>query len=234
MLKAKLLALCVCPALLTPPAILAVNRPARHAVAHVLHRAADRLDHKPAARPAIVAPAEYASLPCSPILAAGDGGLLPAGPGLAGLTPGGLPLPDLTRVADSGSLFPVGYYGSSGAGGGGFGPAGGGGGSAPGGGTSPGGGTTPGGPGSPSDTSPPSVTPTSPIGGGSTPLPPETGGTPPIGSVPGSGGTSNGTVPEPAAWALMIIGFGAIGGIFRFNQRYQLVRRVANGAAGED
>lgn len=44
MIKAKLLALCVCPAVATPPAIVAASPPARHAVARAVLHVADRLD----------------------------------------------------------------------------------------------------------------------------------------------------------------------------------------------
>ena len=67
MIKNHLMALCVCPALLAPPAVLAVNTPARHAVAHVLHLAADRLDRHPAARASPAA--EFAALSCTPTFA---------------------------------------------------------------------------------------------------------------------------------------------------------------------
>lgn len=134
---------------------------------------ADNLDHAPRAHPAIVAPQQYAALPCAPVLVAGDGGLLATGaPGLSGFAPGGLPLPD-TR-GENGGFTPVSY------GGGGYGG-------------SSGGGTGP------------------VAGGGSGGTPPGTGET----HVPGSGGTSNGSVPEPAAWMLMITGFGTVGTILR-------------------
>lgn len=91
MLKAKLLAMCVCPAVLAPPAILAVHRPARHAVSHLLQRTAHRLDARipavvPAPKPAI----QYASAPCAPTIAdAGGAGTAPTvgRVGLAVLSP---------------------------------------------------------------------------------------------------------------------------------------------------
>ncbi len=88
MIKAKLIALCVCPAVTAPPAIMAVSPPARHAVAYVLHRAARRLDHTPraAAQPPLVA-ALAAPAPCPPVIAASAaagqqvGANLPTDPG---------------------------------------------------------------------------------------------------------------------------------------------------------
>ena len=62
--SAKLIAMCVCPALAAPPAIMAVSPPARHRVAHALHRAADRLEPRHALAQAA------ASLPCAPVIAA--------------------------------------------------------------------------------------------------------------------------------------------------------------------
>ena len=61
------------------------------------------------------------------------------------------------------------------------------------------------------------VVTTTPPGGGS-------GGTPPGG---GSGGTPNpvGAVPEPASWALMILGFGVVGASMRRKRR----QSIANG-----
>lgn len=193
MLKAKLFAMCVCPVLAAPPAILAVHKPARHAVARVLQRTAARLDDRPLA---IVQP-QLAELPCVPILAdTGGGGV----PGLGGFAPGGLGLPTLagpaTQIAQV-APGPFGGFFSGGGGGGGGNFGGGGGGSGGGGGLGGSGG-----------------------GGGS-----GGAGSAPGLPVPGSGGTSNGTVPEPAAWALMITGFGLIGGVMRFRVRYKLVRR---------
>ena len=71
MLKAKIAALCVCPALVAPPVIVAVHKPARHAVAHLLQRAANRLDGTPAP---VAPPIQYANLPCAPTLADAGGG----------------------------------------------------------------------------------------------------------------------------------------------------------------
>lgn len=75
MLKAKVLAMCVCPAAVAPPAILAFHPPARHAVAHALHNAANHLDNRPTATAA-------AAAPCLPALAGGvpGDGLLGGGP----------------------------------------------------------------------------------------------------------------------------------------------------------
>lgn len=62
--------MCVCPVAVAPPAILALHAPARHAVARIMHRAANRLDHK------ADAVGEYrpvAELPCAPSIAGGTG-----------------------------------------------------------------------------------------------------------------------------------------------------------------
>lgn len=120
MLRTKLLAMCVCPALLAPPTILAVHKPARKAVARVLHRTADRLDRR--STPAVPV-TQYAALPCAPVLAGtGDGLLLGAG-GFGG----GLPVTSLTGFGgDNGSstgggapAMPVSGGGFVGGGGGG-------------------------------------------------------------------------------------------------------------------
>jgi len=128
MLKAKLVALCVCPAVLAPPAIVAVHRPTRHAVAHLLQRAAHRLDNGvPAASPA---PAQYANIPCAPTFAdtAGTGVPTIGGVGLATLLPpDGAIYGDASR-AGSGSGGGGGFF----LGGGGGGAGGGGGGGVPG------------------------------------------------------------------------------------------------------
>lgn len=125
--------MCVCPALVATPAVLAVHKPARHAVARSLHRLADNLDAAPRAR--AVPAVQYASLPCEPVLAGGpSGSLLDAslpgglgGPGLGGPLAFGGPQPGRTLA----------YSGTPSVGSGGFGVPGGGGG-AGGGGTVPG------------------------------------------------------------------------------------------------
>ena len=61
MISAKLAALCLCPALAATPALIATHPKARHAVAHILHRAADGLE-----APVAAAPVRFASAPCAP------------------------------------------------------------------------------------------------------------------------------------------------------------------------
>lgn len=61
MISAKLAALCLCPALVATPAVIATHPKARHAIAHILHRAADGLE-----APAAAAPVRFASAPCAP------------------------------------------------------------------------------------------------------------------------------------------------------------------------
>lgn len=125
------------------------------------------------------------------------GGGLPGGAGGGG----GSSLTNLAPGApggESGGGFPFGGFGPalSGGGGGGF-PGGGGGGGGSGGG---GGGGLP--------------------GGGGTP-----GGGTPGGGVPGGGGgvtppgpPSTSNAPEPAAWVLMVAGFGLAGGAIRYHR----------------
>lgn len=73
MIKAKLLAMCVCPALGAPPAILAVSPPARHVVVHALQHAARRLDHHvPSLGPAPGTALAAAAPPCAPAIALSD------------------------------------------------------------------------------------------------------------------------------------------------------------------
>lgn len=188
MVSSKLVALCVCPALLAPPVVLAVNKRARHAVARVLHRAANRLDHAPDP-----APVQYAALPCAPTFAGdGDGVLLPAG-GLGSFRP----LDNRFASAspgDGGGFTPVSF------GGGGHGGGSGG---------NPGGGGTGGPVVAPASPSPPIagggdnggeiVRPTSP-----TVRPPASQTNVPVA-----------TVAEPRTWAMLIAGFGAVGAALR-------------------
>lgn len=164
MLKAKLLAMCVCPAVLAPPAIIAVHKPARHAVAHLLQRAALRLDDRVAA-PSAAPVVQYANIPCAPTLADAGGAAVPSigGVGLASLVPEGAIYGDASHPGGG-----IGFGG-----GGGFIGGGGGGGT---GGSGGGGVTTPGLPGTPLTTPPPA-------GGGIGGMtPPSTGAT--MGSVP--------------------------------------------------
>jgi hypothetical protein len=190
MLKAKLVALCVCPAVLAPPVIIAVHRPARHAVAHLLQRAAHRLDDRV---PAIVsAPAtQYANIPCSPTLAdaavGGGGAPMTGGIGLASLAPADQSIyGDASRPGNGigGGGFFVGGGGASG--GGGFGGGGGGG---------SGGGKLSSGP----ILGPVSTPPATILSGGI------------AGMIPPSVGSTMGSVPEPATWALLVTGFGVVG-----------------------
>lgn len=104
MINSKLVALFVCPALIAPPVVLSVNKHARHAVARVLHRAANGLD-----RSRRSVPVQYAALPCVPTFAGSGGGegLVPAG-GLSSFGPLGAGTPS---VADGGRSAPVGYGG---------------------------------------------------------------------------------------------------------------------------
>jgi hypothetical protein len=138
-------------------------------------------------------PAEASGLDL-PLGGFGNIGALGGGGGVIGLPPG---------TGGSGG----GGSGSSGGGGGGGGGSGGGGGGS-GGGSSGGGGTTGTGGGGGSGSGPV-------IG-----LPPTTGGG---GSTTGPGGLGGGDVqpgvPEPATWALMVIGVGAIGGLMRRGRR---------------
>ena len=83
MIKVKVLAMCVCPAAVVPPTILAVSPPARHAFAHVLHHAANRLDHKalPHGEQRLAL-----ALPCTPSIVAGGTGMPVTGGGIIGST----------------------------------------------------------------------------------------------------------------------------------------------------
>lgn len=182
MLKTKLLALCMCPAVLAPPAILAVHQPARHAVAHLLQRAAHRLDDHV---PAIEAPGpsiRYAEIPCAPTLAeaGGAGGSRLALDGFfASLLPtNGLVYGDASRYG-SGIGFGGGVLGiGAGIGGGGGGVTGS---------FSPIG--TPG--------TPPTVATLRP-------------GDQTIATRPSRVGPTA-SVPDPSTWALLMTGFGAVG-----------------------
>ena len=195
MLKAKLLAMCVCPALLTPPAILAVHKPARHAVAHLLHRAAEHLDQAP--------PPMVAAVDCLPVVA---GGVAPEGVPPVGeiALPAGLAAP-VGGYSGSSALYPATYTGGPGGGfvGGGPGSFGGGGGGGGGGGVTPG----------TISSSLPNTGTSSSMPEGTSPPTPKTSGTP-VTSL----STPSATVPEPAAWLLMVIGFGAVGVAVRTRQ----------------
>ena len=123
MIKSKVLAMCVCPALAAPPTILAVSPPARHAVVHVLHHAANRLERHVAPFP--TAP-QTAAIPCAPSLAAADGSSPVAGSavggGLGGLSAVGLAnLGDVSGDRSSGQSADgnYDYYGGGGGRGGG-------------------------------------------------------------------------------------------------------------------
>lgn len=211
MLKAKVLAMCVCPVIAAaPPTVLAVHAPARHAVAHLLHRAAHRLDPTPVAAPA-PAPLIAAALPCAPSLAAGGGlpvvGGTVIGAGVDGIGPIG--------NASDGSAR-LGYAAAVGGGGGGTGGFGGGGGLGGGGAGALGGGAP--------------VSSQLPIASGSSPVLPASTG--PLGGMtgplPSGSGSAVSGAPEPAAWAFMLTGFGLVGAFARTG------RPLATGAAGED
>ena len=200
MLRAKIAALCVCPALIAPPVIVAVHKPARHAVAHLLQRAANRLDGTPAP---VAPPLQYANIPCAPTLAdAGGGG--GGAPAIGGLGPTSLaalesgPFGDASHpgngitLANGGGGGGSGFFGGGGGGGGGIG--GGGGGVIGGGG---GGGVIGGG------------------GGGPTILPPVSSPVSPPISAPGTG---TGSVPDPETWALLATGFAVVGVGLRYKR----------------
>ncbi len=196
MLKAKLVALCVCPAVLAPPAIVAVHRPTRHAVAHLLQRAAHRLDHGvPAALSLAAAP--DAKVSCIPTLAdAAGSGDVPTigGVGLVSLVP-----------ADGAILGDASRGGNGPGSGGGFFPGGGGGGGASGGGFGGGGGVS---------TNMPGITTSAvltPVSIGST-----VSGN--VGGLPPSVGSTMGSVPEPGTWALLVTGFGVVGVGLRYKR----------------
>ncbi len=223
MIKAKVLAMCVCPVIAAPPAIIAVHPPARHAIAHLLHRAARRLDPAPVVRSA------PGPLPCAPSLAAGDGAL----PVVGGALLNGAPPVQLVSAplgGGIGSLYPADLGPSGGGGGfygGGAGLTGGGG---VGGSVGSIGGAGPGGPqpgGSGSTTTPAGGTAPGTVG---LPI-----GVPPVGIGPGgvlppTGATAVSGAPEPSAWVFLVIGFGLVGAIARARP----IGRRATGAAGED
>ena len=136
MLPAKLAALCLCPALVATPAVIATHPKARHAVAHLLQRAADRLE-----TPYRASPTQFASAPCVPGATAGglgDGLAAPLSSFAAGSALGIpiLPMPAGDLGSDVPGLTAFNPGGGSGgvAGGGGFGGSGGGGGGGGGGG----------------------------------------------------------------------------------------------------
>ena len=200
MLKAKLLAMCVCPVLATPPAILAVHLPARHAVAHLLRRVAHRLDAS--AKPDT--PAAVA-VPCTPVVA--GGGAVPVG-GLGDLAGGtgivpvwsptlaGSPISGYTGVDNfgGGNVGGGGYTGGNVGDGGGFGgPSGGP--SGPAGGSSGG-----------------AISPVSPPG---LPVP----GTPTAGLLPIGPVTQISGAPEPTTWLFLVVGFGLVGALVRTTRR---------------
>ena len=236
MFKAKVLAMCVCPVLAAPPAILAVHAPARHAVARVLHRAAQRLDG-PAhhTQHAIAA----APLPCAPSLVTAGGGLPVVGGGIIGGGPvAPVALADLGPLGGGsggggGSPFPGGYGSGGGGyyGGGGYGSGGGGGGGG-GGGYGSGGGSGSGGGGGSNPTAP-ATTPvaTAPIlpgtgapivGGGPVSVTPVVL-SPIVPPVSGPASTPVSGAPEPEEWALMVVGFGLIGALVRRRRRGTLI-----------
>ncbi len=217
MIRSKLLALCVCPAVAAPPAILAVHAPARHAVAHLLHHAANRLDgpHRASAPAPVVAAA--LPLPCAPSLAAEGGGLPVVGGGLIG----GGDLPSPAMANGGGVTFTT--AGITAGIGGGFAGGGGGGGGAGGGGSggSGGGGGTPSGPG---------INPGGAIG--ETAMVPLIGPTGP--SVPIATGSpiAISGAPEPATWVFLVTGFGLVGAIARRATRSRPAAEPARPSAG--
>ncbi len=101
MFSAKMAALCLCPALVATPAVIATHPKMRHAVAHFVHRAADRIDPPviAAAEPIGHCPASYASEGPG-----GQGSSTPAG--LTGLAP-----QDLSALQGAGAPIGGGYSG---------------------------------------------------------------------------------------------------------------------------
>ena len=117
MIRAKVLAMCVCPAAVVPPTILAVSPPARHAFAHALHHAANRLDHKalPYAEQRLAT-----ALPCAPSIVAGRTGLPVTGGDVIGGTGAALAssppadTPSIFAANDSANRFGYGVGGYGG------------------------------------------------------------------------------------------------------------------------
>lgn len=188
MIRAKVLAMCVCPVVAAPPTLLALHPPARHAVAHMLHRAARRLDHEPTPAPLAAA----VPLPCAPSLASADGELPVVGGALIG---GNNEVGPLAFANNSPSTGIGGGYGGGGFFGGGSGGSGVGGG---------GGGTSGTGP---------SVVPTGVTPVGVTPVV----GVPftPPGALPIGAPVQVSGAPEPATWLFLVVGFGLVGAITR-------------------
>ena len=199
MLTSKLVALCVCPALLAPPVVLAVHKPARHAVARILHRAANRLDHGPAVHSAPVA-----AVPCQPTFGEAGGGL-PGSDQLGGDVPIGFGSPSdaggtATGFGYSSSLSSQGSGYATASGGGGLGA----------------------GLGSNSASSPGSSNGSNP--GSVALLPPGSSLQP---SLPGEIDVPVSGVPEPESWALMIVGFGLVGSAVRWRTISHLKKRAS-------
>ena len=98
MISAKLAALCLCPTLVATPIVVATHPKIRHAVAHMMHRAADRLE-----APRASSPVQLAAAPCAPGVSPGSlsaGSAAPllsdfgsAGPGVDALS---IPLADVS------------------------------------------------------------------------------------------------------------------------------------------
>ena len=190
MIRSKLLVMCVCPALAAPPAILALSPPARHAMAHVLHRAANHLDHHETPVPG---QRQFAIVPCAPSLAAADYGLpvVSSGSGDIGGIGGPHLFSSLGDTADSSgpgqaTLRSGGYAG----GGGGY--------------------IGEGGGGSPGLTSGPTISGVSVL--------PVTFTIPGLQLISNPSNSASPT-PEPAAWLLMVAGFGIVGCAVRLKRR---------------
>ncbi len=231
MIKAKALAMCVCPVVAAPPTVLAVHPPARHAVARILHHAANRLDRHPepaSPPPATAAPA--VALACGPPVGGGSGMSALAGGDDAGTSltvalstqnPGDGPT-TATPISNAASTYAGGGsgggpYRGSGGGGGGFS----GGGSAP----VPRGGPGPGAGGDVATGGPASE---STAGfargaGGTDPSRTTAAGRSTSHRSPPAGGDSVASLrpppsagaPEPEMWLFLAVGFGAVGTINR-------------------
>ena len=203
MLKAKLLAMCVCPVLATPPAILAVHRPARHAVAHLLHRVAHRLDAS--AKPDTPPDTPIAvAVPCTSVVA--GGGSVPVGGGLSELAGGTgiVPVSSPNLGGGPSSSYAGGdNFGGGNVGGGGYtgGNVGGGGGGGFGGPSGPAGGSSGG-----------AISPVNPPG---LPVP----ATPTAGPLPIGPVTQISGAPEPTTWLFLVVGFGSVGALVRTTRR---------------